>query len=158
MSPGVEGAKTIVYFGIGFVATGVRLKVEAGTKGCGSIGGSTHPTLNLDVFHRGGKVRHVDPKDPVRLCIVEWNAIDGSIDAGLVGSSNPNTRVAHPGSCVRVADYGRGKVEKNGNVLPQISLGDFRLIHSSEGGRCAFRGAGSGHNEFLAQEILGFQT
>ena len=32
MSPGIEGAKSIVYFSIGLVATGVRLEVEASAK------------------------------------------------------------------------------------------------------------------------------
>ncbi len=37
MSPGVEGTETIVYFSIGLVTTVVRLKVEAGAKGCGTV-------------------------------------------------------------------------------------------------------------------------
>ena len=106
MSPGIEGAKPIVNFSIGFIAAVVRLKVEAGAKGCRSIGGSTHAPLNLDVFHRGGKVRHVDPKDPMRLRIVERNAVDGGIDARLVGSSDTDTGIAHPCSCIRMANYG----------------------------------------------------
>ena len=134
MSPGIEGAKTIVNFGIGLVATGVGLKVEAGTKGCRTVSRGPYAPLNLDVFHRGGKVRHVDPKDPMRLCVVEWNAVDGGIDAGLVGSSDTNARVAYPCSCIGVADYGGGKVEENGNILPQIPLANFRLIHRGKGG------------------------
>ena len=85
MPPGVEGTESIVDFSIGLIAAVVGLKVEASAKSCRSICRSAYPPLNLDVFYRGGKVRHVDPKDAVRLCIVEWNAVDGGIDpSGLV--------------------------------------------------------------------------
>ena len=57
-----------------------------------------------------------------------------------------------------MADHGRGKIEEDGNVLPEIPLGKFRLIHRGKGGWSALRGACGGHNKFLAQEILGLQA
>ena len=94
----------------------------------------------------------------MRLRIVERNAVDGGIDARLVGTSDTDTRVAHPCTCIGMADHGRGKIEEDGYVLPEIPLGNFRLIHRSEGGWSALRGACCGDNEFLAQEILGLQA
>ena len=107
MPPGVEGAEPIVYFGIGLVPAIIGLKVEASAKSCRSVSRSTYPPLNLYIFYRGGKVRHVDPKDAMRLCIVEWNAVDGGVDAGLIGASDTDARVAHSCSRVRVAYHGR---------------------------------------------------
>ena len=100
MSPGIKRAETIVYFGIGLVPTGVCLKVEASAKAGCPVGRSTHSPLNLDVFYRGGKVRHVDPKDPMCLCVVEWNAVDGGIDSGLVSAPDADTGIAHPCTCI----------------------------------------------------------
>ena len=51
MPPGVEGAESIVYFGIGLVTAGVRLEVEAGAKGCRTISRGPHAPLDLDVFY-----------------------------------------------------------------------------------------------------------
>ena len=51
MSPGIEGAETIVYFSIGLVPAVVRLEVEAGAKGCRTISRGPHAPLDLDVFY-----------------------------------------------------------------------------------------------------------
>ena len=55
-----------------------RLDVDGGTESTRSIGGGAHTTLNLHVFSRRGKVRHIHPEHLSTFSIVQRNAVGGA--------------------------------------------------------------------------------
>ena len=71
------------------------MHIDRGTKGSRAIGRSAYTTLNLHTIGGRCDVGHIDPEDSLRLRVVERYAIDGGIDASVVGATDAEIGVAN---------------------------------------------------------------
>ena len=69
--------------------------VDAGSKGCATVGGGAYAALDIERGHAAGHIGHIDPKDSLTLAIVERDIIECHIDTRVVGTTDAEIGVPY---------------------------------------------------------------
>src|SRR5690606_17221831 len=81
---------TVVQLGIGSIPAGIGLDIDAGPESSCTVGRGSHPTLNLDIVYRRGKIRHINPKASQTLRIVVRDSVKRYVCTLSIAAANRN--------------------------------------------------------------------
>ena len=110
------------------------------TEGCRAVGAGPHAALDLQAGDAAPQVRQVHPEHPLGFCVVQWDAVDGDVDAALVDPTNAKGSVTHAMACVGRDHRRRGEPQQKGHVLRSVLGLDVRSVEVGDRERIVFPG------------------